>query len=79
MKYRDLLITLSREGYNEPTSSGADVVNVAKAKRHRCPQCGGEMKYLLAMTAPSNPKYNYRDFLVCQSCSEVVELQGYDW
>lgn len=79
MKYRDLLTTLSQQGYNEPTSSGIDVGDVEKAKKHRCPLCGGEMKYVIAMTAPSNPKYNYRGFLVCRNCSEVVETHGYDW
>lgn len=75
MKYHDLLSTLSQQGYNEPTSSG-DVGDEQKAKKHRCPKCSGEMKYVVAM---KKDFVNYRGFLVCRNCNEVVETHGYDW
>jgi hypothetical protein len=78
MKYSNLLQNLSWNGYNDPIPSG-DVGDDEKAKKYRCPQCRGEMKYVVAVTAPSNPKYNYRGFLVCRNCNEVVETHGYDW
>jgi uncharacterized protein with PIN domain len=79
MKYEDLVDLLPEMGYERPTSEGIDVVDVQRAKAHRCPKCGGEMRYVIAMSSPDNPKYNYRGFLVCRQCSEVVETHGYDW
>jgi uncharacterized protein with PIN domain len=78
MKYRDLLTMLSQENYNAPVPSG-DVSDEQRAKRHRCMYCSGEMKYVIAITAPSHPQHNYRGFLVCRNCSEVVETHEYDW